>query len=93
MTYKVRFTKFAEKQLDRLPERIVRAFRVWVMTIELEGIQAIRKLPGYNDEALKGTRKGQRSSRLNRAYRVIYEEESDGTIALVTVMEVNKHDY
>jgi proteic killer suppression protein len=93
MTYKVRFTKFADKQVDRLPERIVRALRVWVMTIELEGIQSIRKLPGYNDEALKGDRKGQRSSRLNRAYRVIYEEDNDGTITLVSVLEVNKHDY
>ena len=91
--YKVHYTKFAEKQIGKLPERILRALRVWALTIELEGISGIRKLPGYNDEALKGDRKGQRSSRLNRAYRVIYFEEDDGSITLITVLEVNKHDY
>ena len=75
--YLVHYTKFAEKQIRKLPERILRALRAWALTIELEGVSGIRKLPGYNDEALKGDRKGQRSSRLSRAYRVIYTEEED----------------
>jgi len=53
----------------------------------------VRKLPGYHDEPLKGDRKGQRSVRLNRAYRAIYEESEDGQLTIITVLEVNKHDY
>ncbi len=53
----------------------------------------MRKIPGYHDEPLKGDRKGQRSSHLSRGYRVIYEELSSGEIVIVSVLEVNKHDY
>ena len=31
------------------------------------------KANGYKDESLKGKRKGQRSIRLNKSYRLIYE--------------------
>lgn len=91
--YRVWITKFAEKQLKKLPKHIVAAYRTWVRTVELEGVEFTRKLPGYNDEALKGDRKGQRSLRLSRAYRVIYEETESGNIVLVGVQEINKHDY
>jgi proteic killer suppression protein len=45
------------------------------------------------DEPLSGDRKGQRSVRLNRAYRAIYIQNKDGEIELVTIIEVNKHKY
>ena len=41
----------------------------------------------------KGERTGQRSSRLSLGYRVIYEEIDSGEIVIVSVEEVNKHDY
>lgn len=91
--YRVWITKFAEKQLKKLPKHIGAAYQTWVRTVELEGIESTRKLSGYNDEALKGDRKGQRSVRLSRAYRVIYEETENGNIVLVGVQEINKHDY
>lgn len=91
--YRVELTRFAEKRLKRLPVEIREALLVWAETIELHGIQAMRKSPGYHDEALKGDRLGQRSSRLNRAYRVIYIERDAGEIVIVGVLEVNKHDY
>lgn len=53
----------------------------------------VRRLPGFHDEPLKGQRQGQRSIRLNRAYRAIYVERHGGEIELVEVMEVNKHEY
>ena len=56
-------------------------------------IRATRLLPGYHDETLKGERKGQRSVRLNKGYRVIYEETETGNIVLISVPEVNKHEY
>lgn len=48
--------------------------------------------PGFHDEPLKGTRQGQRSIRLNRSYRAIYIETMDGTVELVKVVEVTKHE-
>jgi proteic killer suppression protein len=52
-----------------------------------------RRIPGYHDEPLKGARTGQRSVRLSRAYRAIYEIRADDSIEFVSVEEVNKHDY
>jgi hypothetical protein len=45
-----------------------------------------------HDEPLKGDRKGQRSIRLNQAYRAIYVVVS-GAAQFVRVEEVNKHRY
>jgi toxin HigB-1 len=55
-------------------------------------LAAIRKIPGYHDEPLQGQRAGQRSVRLNRAYRVIYELVA-GEVQIVRVLDVNKHKY
>jgi proteic killer suppression protein len=49
-------------------------------------------VPGYHDEPLKGDRAGQRSIRLSRAYRAIYEIKED-TVKFLSVEEVNKHKY
>jgi proteic killer suppression protein len=63
------------------------------MVAERVGLTEVRKLSGYHDEPLKGTRKGQRSIRLNRAYRAIYVEHEGGKIHIVEVIEVSKHEY
>lgn len=90
---KVIFTKNAEKDLKKLPPHILNSFSAWVFSIENIGLQETRKIKGYNDEALKGSRKHQRSARLNYAYRVIYVVEADGEINIIQVEEVNKHKY
>ena len=82
-----------EKQLDRVPEVITRKFRLWVALVEESGLREVRKHKGFHDEPLKGRRRGQRSVRLNRAYRAIYVEREVGKIELIEVLEVNKHDY
>ena len=82
-----------EKQLDLVPEVIRRKFRLWVALVEESGIREVRKHKGFHDEPWKGTRRGQRSVRLNRAYRAIYVERETGTVELLEVLEVNKHDY
>lgn len=84
-------TKFADKQLKKLPTPIKETLRYWAESVERFGIREVRKLPGYHDEPLKGDRKGQRSVRLNRAYRAIYIETMVGIE--ITVIEVNKHEY
>lgn len=63
------------------------------MVVERVGLAEVRKLSGYHDEPLKGTRKGQRSIRLNRSYRAIYIEHESGKIQIVEVIEVSKHEY
>ena len=41
----------------------------------------------------KGKRQGQRSIRLNKGYRAIYEVDESGAIHFVEIVEVNKHAY
>lgn len=93
MASTVNISKFAEKQLKKIPSFIKEALFIWASTVEEIGIRETRKLPGYHDEPLKGERKGQRSIRLNRAYRAIYEENENGDLVIITVLEVNKHEY
>lgn len=97
MIYLVRLTRRAQRQLSRVPERIVTALEVWVDLVETEGLEEVRKIPGYHDEPLRGDRAGQRSVRLNIAYRAIYEikTEADGSklVKFVSVEEVTHHEY
>lgn len=89
---RVIFTK-VEKQLKKLPKFIVVKLLGWAKSVELKGLREVRKIPGFHDEPLKGDRLGQRSIRLNQSYRAIYTESSDGSVNLVTIEEVNKHEY
>lgn len=91
--YAVEFSKFASKQLQKLPYPIKVAVDMWKQSIESEGLEVTRKLKGYHDEPLKGTRQGQRSIRLNRSYRLIYRVFDRNEITVLGVLEVNKHDY
>jgi proteic killer suppression protein len=90
---RVLWGKSVEKQLDRIPEVIARKFRLWAALVEESGIREVRKHKGFHDEPLQGKRRGQRSVRLNRAYRAIYVEHDTGEVELIEVLEVNKHDY
>ncbi|OGQ34799.1 MAG: hypothetical protein A3F16_02060 [Deltaproteobacteria bacterium RIFCSPHIGHO2_12_FULL_43_9] len=90
---KVLTSKNFEKQLKKLPKFINEAVLIWISTVEEIGIRETRKLKGYHDEPLKGSRRGQRSVRLNKAYRLFYTEQDYGLIDLITIDEVNKHGY
>ncbi len=90
---RVTWDRSVDRQLDRIPEVIVRKFRIWVSLVEESGIREVRKGRGFHDEPLKGRRHGQRSIRLNRAWRAIYVEHETGEIELIEVLEVNKHEY
>jgi len=83
----------ADKDLRALPEHIYLKFRAWVMAVEAAGMEEVRRLPGFHDEPLRGARKGQRSVRLNRSYRVIYVETVAGHVHVARVIEVHKHAY
>lgn len=94
MTWTVEWDKKVEKQLKKIPDHIVDAFHEWIISVETIGMEATRKLKGYNDEQLEPPyKKGERSVRLNIAYRAIYREIKNGKIKIASVFEVNKHIY
>ena len=90
---KVVWDKRVARQLAVVPRNIAAKFFDWADAVRLVGLRQVRKSTGFHDEPLKGDRKGQRSMRLNRSYRVIYVEGRDGDIEIVEVIEVNKHEY
>lgn len=93
MITRVEISTSALKQLRRLPGHIATKLAGWVQAVERRGLEEVRKVPGFHDEPLKGDRKGQRSIRLNVAYRAIYVITRDDVAELVRVEEVHKHEY
>lgn len=59
----VTINKDAEKQIRKLPAHIVLRLAAWIEGVEIDGLIAMRAIPGLHDEALKGKRKGHRSVR------------------------------
>jgi toxin HigB-1 len=92
MIRRVTISRLAAKQLRKLPRHIVDNLMIWVAAVEHDGLESVRKIPGYHDEPLKGDRAGQQSIRLSRSYRAIYEIKED-TARFVSVEEVSKHEY
>lgn len=82
-----------EKIIKKLPDHIVIKLLSWAKRVETYGLEEVRKIAGFHDESLKGERTGQRSIRLNKAYRAIYTTDHNGTIRIIKVIEVNKHEY
>lgn len=92
MIKKVEISKKAGKDLLKVPLYVRVHLKKWVEDVEHRGVEEVRKIPSYHDEPLHGSRKGQRSIRLTRAYRAIYEIcEADEKF--IEVQEVNKHEY
>lgn len=81
----------AQKQLNRLPDEILKRYEKWKDVIRYSGIHGLRLIKGFHDETLSGEWRGCRSSRLNLQYRVIYEvKEAEVS---VYVLKVAPHDY
>ena len=83
----------ATKDLKKVPKHIVLKLMGWIEAVNHSGLHEVRKVPGYHDEPLSGVRKGQRSIRLSKGYRAIYEISKDNKMELVEILEVNKHAY
>lgn len=75
----------------KLPAQVVKKYELWKAIVFRHGPDKLREFPGFHDEKLKGDREGQRSSRLNIQYRVIYMVEKD--IVMVSVIDINAHKY
>jgi proteic killer suppression protein len=93
MIDQIEITKRAQKDLRKVPQYILKNFQRWALLIEDIGLVETRKIKGFHDEPLTGDRAGQRSARLSKSYRVFYCEMPDKTINIVSVLEVNRHDY
>lgn len=91
--YDIKVSAKVGKQLKRLPLHIVLKLQMWIDEVGEHGILAVRKIPGYHDEPLKGRRMGQRSIRLNKSYRATYTVDENNQIEFIEVIEVNKHEY
>lgn len=91
--FEVYINRKAQNDLRSLPQPLLVKLRAWIDAVERLGLREVRRIPGYHDEPLRGRREGQRSIRLNRAYRAIYEIKSNGALEFVSIEEVNKHDY
>ncbi len=90
----VKVARDAEKDLRKIPRYIVIKLMKWQKTVELMGLEYTQKIKGFHDEGLKGGRSHQRSIRLNKAYRAIYEITKDTKeLRIVEIQEVNKHKY
>jgi proteic killer suppression protein len=91
--FEVVITKKAKDDLVKVPCHIVKKLQGWIDQVSDSGLREAKKIPGYHDEPLKGKRTGERSIRLSKAYRAIYLIAQDGSIEIVKILEVNKHDY
>lgn len=91
-------THQAEKNLAKLQkgnQTVFDSYQKWVNRVKTEGLENVRKTPGYHDEPLHfapaGSEAGSaRSVRLNQQYRVLYELDKSGQ---VRVLDVTPHDY
>lgn len=90
---KIIYTRLAKKQVGKLPKHVFYKFSFWLDLIDDVGILEARKYKGFHDEPLLGIRKGQRSVRLSKGYRLIYQELSCEISFLIEIIEVNKHEY
>jgi toxin HigB-1 len=92
-SWKVFWGLKVQKQIIKLPGYVIGSFYDWVKAVELEGMEKVRRLPGYHDEKLSGEWEGFRSIRLTKAYRVFYFEFKKGEFFIAQVVKVSKHEY
>lgn len=81
----------ATKVLDKAPPQVKRKYTYWKQLVELDGPDALQRLPGFRDHALRGTWKGHRSSYLSKQYRVIYK--AYGRALQIYVVKIGPHNY
>jgi len=80
-----------DKIIAKLPLQVVKKYELWKDIVFRHGPDKLREFPGFHDEKLKGESEGQRSSRLNIQYRVIYSVERE--IVSVYVIDITPHKY
>ena len=87
---KIQFTHLAQKQFKKCPHEIQAKIVDWIQRVTQLGLLPVRLTKSYHDEPLKGQRKNQRSIRLNKQWRLIYQET---TGEIIDIQEITPHDY
>lgn len=77
--------------LRKIPHEILVRYEAWKRIVEIQGPQGLRAIKGFHDEALKGSWRGYRFSRLGYKWRVIYTIENK--VFEVFVIEITPHHY
>jgi mRNA-degrading endonuclease YafQ of YafQ-DinJ toxin-antitoxin module len=80
-----------DKQCAAASQEILKRYEKWKDIATISGPLGLRQITGFNDEALSGTWKGFRSSRLGLQYRIIYRVVADEL--LFQVESLTPHDY
>ena len=80
-----------DKVIAKLPLKVVKKYELWKNIVFRHGPDKLKDFPGFHDEKLKGVLEGQRSSRLNIQYRVLYSVEKD--IVSVYIIDITPHKY
>ena len=80
-----------DKQCASAPQEILKRDEKWKDIATISGPLGLRQIAGFNDEALSGTWKGFRSSRLGLQYRIIYRVVADEM--LFQIESLTPHDY
>jgi addiction module RelE/StbE family toxin len=79
------------KEIAGAPLQVREKYEVWKNIVKHSGPEGLRAVKGFHDEALAGKLRGSRSSRLNQAWRVLYQIDREHVT--VKVERVSKHDY
>ena len=79
------------RRIAKIPIEVLKRYEKWKDIVHLSGPQGLKRIKGFNDEALRGEWQGHRSSRLGNQYRVIYKVRKEEV--LVLVVELTAHDY
>ena len=80
-----------DKIIAKLPLQVIKKYELWKDIVFRHGPLKLKEFPGFHDEKLKGKLEGQRSSRLNIQYRVIYMVKSE--IVTVYIIDITPHNY
>ena len=89
--WRIREHRDLDKIIAKLPLQVVKKYELWKDIVFRHGPDKLREFPGFHDEKIKGEYAGQRSSRLNIQYRVIYSVEKE--VISVYVIDITPHKY
>lgn len=74
------------------PKEIVKQYKKKIhLLININRIEQLKQFRGLNFEFLNGDRKGECSIRLNKQYRLLFEQKSEKEISVILINEISKH--
>ena len=80
-----------DKQVASVPNEVLKRYEKWKDIASISGPPGLLLIKGFHDEALSGSWKGYRSSRLGLQWRVIYRVISEKL--LFQVASITAHEY